>query len=99
MSRTDRALGGWLWMTLGAAVQGTVMLGVLAVLARLLLPLDFGAVASGLLIINLSSVLTHSLVSAAVVPHPQVETVHNRTAIALAAFGSLLLCARLWRLA
>lgn len=99
MSRTDRALGGWLWMTLGAAVQGTVMLGVLAVLARLLSPLDFGAVASGLLIINLSAVLTQSLVSAAVVQHPKLETAHIRTAFAVAVFGSLLLCAGLWWLA
>ena len=99
VSRTDRALGGWLWMTLGAAVQGVVMLGVLAVLARLLSPHDFGSVASGLLIINLSAILTQSLVSAAVVQHPKLETAHIRTAFAVAVFGSLLLCAALWWLA
>ena len=99
VSRTDRALGGWLWMTLGAVVQGAVMLSVLAILARLLSPHDFGAVASGLLIINLSAILTQSLVSAAVVQHPKLEVAHIRTALAVAVIGSLLLCATLWWLA
>ena len=99
VSRTDRALGGWLWMSGGAAVQGVVLVAVLAVLARLLSPLDFGSVASGLLIINLSSILTQGLVGAALVQHPKLEPAHVRTAFSVAVLGSLLFCAGLWWLA
>ncbi len=99
VSRTDRALGGWFWMAFGGAVQGVVTLGVLAVLARLLSPLDFGSVASGLLIINLSSILTQGLMGAALVQHPKLEDAHVRSAFTVAVLGSTLLCGALWVLA
>jgi len=94
--RTERALSGWLWMSSGAAVQGVVTVGVLAVLARLLTPADFGSVSAAMLVINLSAILSQGFVGPALVQHPKLRAEHVDTAFSLSMAGAGLLFALLW---
>lgn len=86
-------------MSCGAGVQGLVTLGVLAVLARLLTPADFGSVSAGMLLINFSSLLSQGFVGPALVQHPKLREEHVYTAFSLSMVGAGLLFAALWALA
>jgi O-antigen/teichoic acid export membrane protein len=98
-SRTEQTLSGWLWMSLGAGVQGLVTVAVLAVLARLLTPADFGSVSAGMLVINLSTLLSQGFVGPALVQHPRLRAEHVETGFSLSMLGAGVLFALLWVLA
>lgn len=83
-------------MSLGAVVQGGVTVGVLAVLARLLSPADFGLVSAGLLVINFCAIFSQGLVGPAVVQHPALRDEHVRSAHAISVLGGIALLAVLW---
>jgi PST family polysaccharide transporter len=83
-------------MSSGAAVQGLVTLGVLVVLARLLTPADFGSVSAGMLVINLSVLLSQGFVGPALVQHPKLRPAHVDTAFSLSLAGAGLLFVLLW---
>jgi O-antigen/teichoic acid export membrane protein len=80
-------------MSLGAVVQGGVTVGVLAVLARLLSPADFGLVSAGLLVINFCAIFSQGLVGPAVVQHPALREAHVRSAYAISLAGGIALLA------
>jgi O-antigen/teichoic acid export membrane protein len=86
-------------MSVGAGVQGLVTVCVLALLARLLTPADFGSVSAGMLVINLSSLLSQGLVGPALVQHPSLRDEHIYTGFSLSMVGAVLLFAALWLLA
>ena len=86
-------------MSLGVVVQGLVTLGVLAVLARLLSPADFGLVSAGLLVINFCAVFSQGLVGPAVVQHPALRDEHVRSAFGISVLGGIGLLAALWMVA
>jgi len=98
-TRTDVALGGWLWMMFGGAAQGAVTIGVVAVLARLLTPTDFGAVAAALLVINFAMILCQALVRPALVQHPSLRREHEETALVISITTGVALFGLLWVLA
>lgn len=98
-SRTERTLSGWLWMSSGAGVQALVTVGVLAVLARLLSPADFGSVSAGMLVINLSALLSQGFVGPALVQHPRLRDAHIDTAFTVSMAGAGALFVLLWWLA
>ena len=99
VSRTDRALGGGLWLSVGVIVQGVVTIGVVAVLARLLPPADFGLVSAGLLVINFCGIFSQGLVGPAVVQHPALRDEHVESAFSISLLGGVALLAALWVLA
>ena len=98
-SRTERAFSGWLWMSSGAGVQGLVTVVVLAVLARLLTPADFGSVSAAMLVINLSLLVSQGFVGPALVQQPRLREAHVETALSLSMVGAGLLGALLWAFA
>lgn len=98
-SRTEVALGGWFWMMFGGAAQGAVTIGVVAVLARLLTPTDFGAVAAALLVINFAMILCQALVRPALVQHPSLRREHEETALVISLTTGVALFGLLWALA
>ena len=99
LSRTDRALAGWLWLSLGTGAQAVLTVLVLAVLARLLGPQDFGVVSAALLVINFCLIFSQGLLGPALVQHPAPGETHARTAFTLSAAGGVVLLALLWLLA
>lgn len=86
-------------MTLGVVVQGLVTIGVLAVLARLLSPADFGLVSAGLLVINFCAIFSQGLVGPAVVQHAALRDEHVRSAFGISVLGGIALLAALWMVA
>ena len=98
-SRTEVALGGWLWMMFGGAAQGAVTIGVVAVLARLLTPTDFGAVAAALLVINFAMILSQAFVRPALVQHPRLGREHEEASLVISLATGVALFALLWGLA
>src|SRR5437879_13407121 len=78
-------------MSLGAVVQGGVTVGVLAVLARLLSPADFGLVSAGLLVSNFCAIFSPGLVGPAGVQHPALRDEHARGAHAISLVGVIAL--------
>jgi O-antigen/teichoic acid export membrane protein len=95
-SRTDRALAGWLWLSCGTGAQGALTVAVLAALARLLTPADFGVVSASLLVIDFTWIFAQGGVGAALVQHPAPRPRHLDTAFTVSVIGSLLLGAALW---
>lgn len=86
-------------MSFGAGVQGLVTVAVLAVLARLLTPADFGSVSAGMLVINFSSLLSQGFVGPALVQHPKLRPAHVDTAFTLSMLCAAALFGLLWALA
>lgn len=66
-SLTARTLRGFVWAFTGSAGQAVLQIAATIVLARLLTPEQFGAVAAALLIVGLAQLLTQLGVSAALV--------------------------------
>lgn len=87
--RSRRTIGGLVWSTGGYAAQGISQLVLLAVLARLLTPADFGVVTATLVVINLGRLLTHGMIAAAVVQRPQLGPGHVRAAFFLSVVTGL----------
>jgi O-antigen/teichoic acid export membrane protein len=77
---SHQALDGLVWSVVSFGSQGFAQLALLAVLARLLTPADFGVVTATLVVINLGRICTQSVISAAVVQRPQLTDDHVRAA-------------------
>lgn len=75
-----RALGGFLWMAWGKGGQIVMQLVVLAVLARLLTPADFGVVSAAVVVIGATAVFAQLGLGPALVQHPDLEQRHVDTA-------------------
>ena len=88
-SRTDRTVAGWFFMSLGTGVQGTLTIGVMLVLARLLSPQDFGVVSASLLVIQISAIFTQAGIGPALVQQPSLRREHIYTAFTLCLASAL----------
>ena len=96
---TDRAMHGLAW-TMGAnLVQAVLQLAVVAVLARLIDPRDFGLLASAMVVIGVAQLVSEFGISAGVVQSPTLTTRFERAAfsisvlLGLGATAALLLAA------
>jgi O-antigen/teichoic acid export membrane protein len=74
---------GLMWSSMGVAAQGVGQLVLLAVLARLLLPADFGVVSASLIITGFVLMLTEGLIGPALTQRRELSDEHIRTASAL----------------
>jgi O-antigen/teichoic acid export membrane protein len=68
-----RAFWGGLWVFSGTGIQGVLQLLVVAILARLLAPADFGIVAAALVVVGLSLILSLVGVGPALIQRPRLE--------------------------
>jgi PST family polysaccharide transporter len=92
-------VAGWLWLSTGGGVQALLTVLVVAILARLLTPSDFGLVSAALLASNCSRLIPESMVGPAVIQRPDLRPVHLRTAAAIALLTGAGTAALLWVLA
>ena len=74
---------GLMWSSMGVAAQGIGQLALLALLARLLVPADFGVVSASLVVIGVARMLTEGLVGPALTQRWELSDEHIRTAFAL----------------
>lgn len=87
-SLTDRTVGGLLWMLWGKGAHALFHLGILAVLARLLTPADFGVVSAALVVIGFSMIFSQIGLGPALVQRRELEQRHLNTAfVATVAFA------------
>jgi O-antigen/teichoic acid export membrane protein len=81
----QRAVGGFLWLSAGNGARAVLRIVVLAVLARLLTPADFGLIAAAGVVVWLSFVFSSLGLGPALIQRQQLEPRH----ISTAAIGSL----------
>lgn len=80
---TQRVMGGLLWMYLSTAATIVLQTVVLAVLARLVTPADFGLVAAALVVTSFGELLAQGGLNTALVQREDLTELHVR-----AAFGA-----------
>ncbi len=93
---TNRTLGGMLWMAWGKGATAVTQVLVLAVLARLLSPADFGVVSAALLVIAFSGIFSRLGLGPALVQRPHLEPRHLETAAAVSILFGILIGIALW---
>lgn len=95
-SLTHQTISGLLWTTFGKGAYGILQLIVLAILARLVTPADFGVVSAALIVIALSSIVSQLGMGPALVQRPTLEPRHIDTAFAASVLFDLALGAVIW---
>jgi O-antigen/teichoic acid export membrane protein len=80
---TTRTVASFGWAFSGAATQAVLKIVVLAVLARLLTPEDFGTITAALTVVALAELFTQIGVAPSVVQAPILTESHIRTAFTL----------------
>ena len=98
-SLTHRTVGGMLWLAAGKAAYAGLQLIVLAILARLVLPTDFGVVTAALVVIGFSAIVSQLGLGPAIVQRPDLEQRHLHTAFTASVVFGLGLGAALWLVA
>ena len=98
-SLTHRTLSGILWTAWGRIAQITLQTAVLAVLARLLTPADFGVVSAALVVIGFSTITSQIGLGPALVQRRDLEQRHTDTAFVASVALGLLLGATVWLVA
>lgn len=86
-------------MIYGKGAYAVLQMVVLAVLARLLSPADFGVVGAALIVIGVSSIVSQLGLGPALVQRPQLEQRHIDTAFVSSILMGLLLGAVVWLVA
>ncbi len=90
-SLTQRTVAGMLWMVYGKVAFAILQLGILAVLARLLTPTDFGVVSAAAVVIGLSAIVSQLGLGPALVQRSELEPRHIETAFTASVVLGLLL--------
>jgi O-antigen/teichoic acid export membrane protein len=96
---TRRAVGGILWLSGGKAAYAVLQLLVLAVLARLVSPSEFGVLTAALVVVNFSGIVSQLGMGPALVQRPELEARHIRTAFVVSVALGLVLALGLWLVA
>jgi O-antigen/teichoic acid export membrane protein len=95
-SLTHQTVAGLLWMFYGKGAYAVLQMVVLAVLARLVSPADFGVVSAALIVIGLSSIVSQLGLGPALVQRPQLERRHIDTAFTASLLIGIFLGAAIW---
>jgi PST family polysaccharide transporter len=96
---THRTLSGFFWTFSGTGIQVVLRVLVLALLARLLTPADFGLVGAALIIVSFSEIFSQLGVGSAVVQRPNLEERHLRTGFTVSVLFGVMMAGLLWLLA
>lgn len=79
----ERTSAGFFWVLLGSGIQIGLKIGVLAVLARLVSPYDFGLMGIALIVMEFSKMFTHMGVGPALVQRSEIGQNHLTTGLTL----------------
>ncbi|KJS11981.1 MAG: polysaccharide biosynthesis protein [Peptococcaceae bacterium BRH_c8a] len=91
-------MGGLFWMLSGTGIQSVLQLLVLAILARLLTPVDFGLVGAALVVMRFSNIFSQLGIGPAIVQRPNLSTTHIRTGFTITLLFGASLVALIWLL-
>jgi O-antigen/teichoic acid export membrane protein len=95
-SLTQHTVAGIMWMSYGKAAFSILQLVVLAVLARLVTPAEFGVVSAALVVIGFSAIVSQLGLGPAIVQRPDLERRHIDTAFTFSFLLGLFLGALIW---
>jgi PST family polysaccharide transporter len=95
-SLTQQTVAGLLWMLYGKGAYALLQLVVVAVLARLVSPADFGVVSAALIVIGISSMFSRLGLGPALVQRPELERRHIDTAFSTSVLMGLGLGGLVW---
>ncbi|WP_181832712.1 lipopolysaccharide biosynthesis protein [Bosea caraganae] len=95
-SLSRRTIEGFAWMFVGAGSQALLRIAVLAVLARLLTPTDFGVVSAAMTVVALADIFGTIGIAPAIVQMPQLDREHVRTGFTVSALASFAITAILF---
>jgi PST family polysaccharide transporter len=90
-SLSRETLEGFLWMFAGAGGQAVLRVVVIAVLARLLTPADFGIVSAAMTVIALADIFGQIGISPAIVQMSDLSSLHVRVAFTISAISGVLM--------
>jgi O-antigen/teichoic acid export membrane protein len=93
---SDSLLHGLAWTASGKAAGALLHIAVVAVLARLLAPADFGLIAAALIVISFFSLLARLGLGQALVQRPEIDDVHISTTYVTSLVLGLLLAGIVW---
>ena len=93
---THHTLTGLLWMVYGKGAYGILQIVVLAILARLVSPTDFGVVSAALIVIGISAIVSQLGLGPALVQRADLERRHIDTAFTTSVLIGLVLGAIIW---
>src|SRR3990170_808173 len=79
----QRTFSGFFWVLLGSGIQVALKIGVLAILARLVKPSDFGLMGIALIVMEFSKMFTQMGVGPALVQRKELEQRHLTTGFTL----------------
>lgn len=86
----ERTLSGFIWLISGSSVQVILKLVVLAILARLVTPQEFGIMGAAVLIIEFSKLFTQMGIGPALIQRKTIEERHLTTGLTLSLLMGLL---------
>ena len=95
-SLTQRTITGMLWTSWGKGAYTVLQLGVLAVMARLITPAQFGVVSAAIVVIGFSAVFSQLGLGPALVQRGELEQRHLDTAFSASVLFGLLLGTIIW---
>jgi O-antigen/teichoic acid export membrane protein len=96
LSMTHRTLSGMFWLLSGSGVQAILRIAVMVVIARLLVPADFGLVAGALVLIDFVEVFSDLGIGLVIVQRKDLEERHIRTGFTVSAILGLAFGAGIW---
>lgn len=77
---TEHTISGFLWVASGSGVQAILKIGIVAALARLVSPDEFGLIGAALVVVGFSAVFSELGVSQALIQRKDLEERHLTTA-------------------
>jgi PST family polysaccharide transporter len=95
-SMTHSTMSGMFWLLSGSGVQAIIRIAVLVVIARLLVPADFGLVAGALVLIDFVEVFSDLGIGLVIVQRRELEERHIRTGFTVSAILGLLFGVGIW---
>lgn len=78
-SLTQRTITGMFWTVSGSGIQAALKIAVLAVLARLLRPADFGVIGAALIVTSFLDIFGQLGLAPAIIQRPRLTEVHIKT--------------------
>lgn len=92
LSLGRKVLGGLFWAFSGTLAQAVLQVIVMMVLARLLAPATFGAVAAALVVIKIAGFVSDLGLAGALIQRQELERRHVETAFAVLVLSGLMMC-------
>lgn len=87
-----KVLGGLFWTFSGTAAQALLQVAVMMVLARLLDPATFGAVAAALVVVKIASFVANLGIAGALIQRQDLDERHVKAAFAILVIFGILIC-------